>query len=498
MVTLIWAGTAIADADATPQTNFGVCVSGNRIIATGKRNELHALYPKAEIVGGEKFLLTPAFINSHDHGRAIGTAALGIPDDLLEIWLVKLSSLPNIDPYLAAAYDGLRLLRSGVGTVAHSHNPRDWENMEAEAAATISGYKDAGIRVAFHPPILDQNLLVYDDAEQFLAGLPAHLIQQAKQLMKAVPLDRQDYFGLCTDLFNTYHDSKQFMCHVQVSPVGGQWCSDELIESAVDFARQHQTKVQMHLLETSYQGQYAQRRWGKTFVQHLDEIGALAEWLTLAHMVWVDDLDLPLLAERGVGIAHNPSSNLRLRSGIAPLAKMVARGIPLGIGLDGHSLEDDQDYLRELRLAWTLSNQPGANSSSVKAQTIWQMGTTGGIGITLGFDVPLGKLAVDQLADLVLIDWSAVRDAAIPDFYWDEIPTVEVILRRGTYHHVKHVMVNGRWVVWDSKHQTLDEKALTAALYAELVKQDKIELLQRRKVSQTLATYLRDFYAQWD
>jgi|GEM_PF-3756912 len=59
-------------------------------------------------------------------------------------------------------------------------------------------------------------------------------------------------------------------------------------------------------------------------------------------------------------------------------------------------------------------------------------------------------------------------------------------------------MVNGRWVVWDSKHQTLDEKALTAALYAELVKQDKIELLQRRKVSQTLATYLRDFYAQWD
>lgn len=498
MVKLIWAGEALTDADATPQSHFGVCVEGNRIVATGQRQELHARYPDAQMVGSEHLLLTPAMVNSHDHGRGLGTASLGVSDDLLEIWLLKLASLPSIDPYLAAAYDGLRLLRSGVGTVAHSHNPRNWQNMEAEAAATLRGYRDAGIRVAFHPPIVDQNLLVYDDAAGMLASLPPDVQLLAKQFQAPVPLDRQDYFGLCADLLNTYHDTEQHTIHIQVSPAGGQWCSDELILASVDFAHQYQIRVQMHLLETRYQRHYAYRRWGKSFVQHLDEVGALGPWLTCAHMVWVDEEDLPLLAERGVAVAHNPSSNLRLRSGIAPVAKMLAAGVTLGIGLDGHSLEDDQDYLRELRLAWTLSNQPGADAPTVAAQTIWHMATIGGAAMTLGDDVPLGQLAVGQLADLVLIDRSAVQGASVPVEYWSAASPIEVLLRRATHHHVKHVMVNGRWVVWDGQNQTLDEGTMISALYEELAKQDRTELSQMAKACQTLATYLRRFYAEWE
>lgn len=498
MVTLIWAGKAFTDADAAPQSNFGVCVEGNRIVAVGDREQLHARYADAQVVGSEQFVLIPAMVNSHDHGRGLGAATLGVADDLLEIWLLKLSSLPNIDPYLAAVYDGLRLLRSGVGTVAHSHNPRSWQNIKAETAATLRGYADAGIRVGFHPPIVDQNGLVYDDAEKMLLSLPADLKPLAKQFMGPAPLDRHDYFGLCTDLINTYHDTEQFMCQIQVSPAGGQWCSDELILEAVDFAQRHEIRVQMHLLETRYQRQYAVRKWGKSFVQHLDEIGALGEWLTCAHMVWVDEEDLPLLAERGTAVAHNPSSNLRLRSGIAPVAKMLDAGLTVGIGLDGHSLEDDQDYLRELRLAWTLSNQPGANTPTVAAETIWQMATTNGAAITLGKNVPLGKLAVNQLADLVLIDWSAVQNSAVPAFYHQAIPITEVLLRQATRHHVKHVMVNGRWVVWDGQHQMLDENILIAALYEELAKQDITELPPSAKAVEILATYVRRFYGQWE
>lgn len=107
----------------------------------------------------------------------------------------------------------------------------------------------------------------------------------------------------------------------------------------------------MHLLETRYQRTYARQRWAISFPQHLDAIGALGPWLTLAHMVWVAPDDLPLLAERGVGVAHNPSSNLRLRSGIAPPRAMLTAGVQVGIGLDGQALNDDQDMLRELRLA---------------------------------------------------------------------------------------------------------------------------------------------------
>ena len=488
---LIWAGIALTGVESIPQSNFGVCVEGERLIATGERDQLRSRYPDAQIVGGSHLLLAPAMVNSHDHGRGLGTASLGVPDDLLEIWLLRLSSLPAIDPYLAAAYDGLRLLRSGVGTVAHSHNPRNWNNMAAEAAATIRGYQDAGIRVAFHPPIVAQNLLVYDNAGGFLASLPPSLQQAARMFLEPALLSGPDYFALCSDLFKTYHDAQQHTVHIQVSPAGGQWCSDELIQAAVDFAQRHQTRVQMHLLETRYQRHYAARRWGKSFVQHLEEIGALGPWLTCAHMVWVDESDLPLLAERGVGIAHNPSSNLRLRSGTAPVAQMLAAGIPLGIGLDGHALDDDQDYLREMRLAWTLSNQPGASSPTVEAARIWQMGTTGGVAITLGSDVPLGRLAAGALADLVLIDWQAVQGL------WSELSPVEGLLRRATRQQVKHVMVNGRWVVWDSCSQTLDEGMISSALRSELAKPNLTER-QEAAAAYRLATYLRRFYAEWD
>ena len=417
MTTLIWAGLALPDADTPPQTDFAVGVEGNQIVATGSRQALRARYPDAAEVGGDHLLLFPALINSHDHGRGLGTASLGIPDDLLEIWLPGLWSQPTLDPYLAAVYDGIRLLRAGVGTTAHSHNPRNWQNVPAEAEATLRGYRDVGIRVAFHPVIIDQNFLVYDEAASFLAGLPAEVQKIAQAFLQVALPTPKDYFAMCSDLFSSYHDTNQHMAHLQVSPAGGQWCSDELILAAVDFAQLHQTRVQIHMLETRYQRHYAYRRWGKSFIQHLDEIGALGPWLTLAHMVWVDEADLPLLAERGVGIAHNPSSNLRLRSGIAPLAKMNLAGITTGIGLDGHGLDDDQDYLRELRLAWTLGNRPGAAEPSVPSQAIWRMGTINGAAITLGQTARLGKLAPGYLADLVLFDWQSTWGSWAPEGY---------------------------------------------------------------------------------
>ncbi|HEY9649562.1 MAG TPA: hypothetical protein V6C95_02785 [Coleofasciculaceae cyanobacterium] len=90
----------------------------------------------------------------------------------------------------------------------------------------------------------------------------------------------------------------------------------------------------------------------------------------------------------------------------------------MGIGLDGHGLDDDQDYLRELRLAWTLSNKPGACSPTIDAQTIWQMGTSGGVAITLGNNVPLGRLIEGELADLVLIDWEQIQQVALTQGAW--------------------------------------------------------------------------------
>ncbi len=493
MCQLIYAELALFDAQSDPLPDAGVVVDGNRIVAVGDRETLARAYPDATLAGGAGYFLLPGMVNSHDHGRGIGSLPLGTPDDLLEIWLPGLYSLPALDPYLQAAWEGIRLLHSGVTLTAHSHNPRDWLGMAEDAPETLRGYGDAGVRVAFHPPIVDQHPLVYGDRALFEAGLPPTARAAAARFLAPCPLDAHDYFALCEELFARHHDAAEHMVHIQVSPAGGQWCSDELVLQAVDFARRHGTRVQMHMLETQYQRIYAHRRWNTSFIRHLDDIGALGPWLTLAHMVWIEEEDIPLLAERGVGVAHNPSSNLRLRSGVAPIPELLAGGVQVGVGLDGHTLDDDQDYLRELRLAWTLANRPGAEAPTVSASAFLKAGAQTGAAITLGGDVELGVLRKGALADLVLLDWEAVQGV------WSSplLDPLTLLLRRAQASHVRHVMVNGAWRLRDGHVTGLDEEAIAAALREDLARSNPTELAQRAEAARVLAPFLRRFYREF-
>ena len=494
---LISAALGLPSALAEAQPDFALLIEGNRITATGPRTVMRQRYPEVIEEYFEHMLLLPALVNSHDHGRGLGTASLGIDDDILEAWLLMLRTQPTISPYWAAALDGVRLLRSGVTLTAHSANPLDWRNLHAESAETLRGYRDAGIRVAYHPPMVDQNLLVYNDEAGFITSLPAELQPAAQKMKGFAALTTDEYIGLCDALHTQFHDADNHTVHIQVSPAGGQWCSDTLILRSVEWAKAHSTRIQMHLLETRFQRHYAFQKWGKSFVKHLDEIGALGSWLTLAHMIWIEPDDLPVLAQRGVSIAHNPSCNLRLRSGIAPLAQMQAAGVLLGIGLDGHGLDDDQDYLRELRLAQTLSNlqlQQQAASTSLTplttARAILHMGTQGGARVTLGAHASLGRLEVGMLADFVLLDlnfsiWNYVEDAT---------GLVEALLRLASRQHVRHVMANGEWVVRDGQHAHLNERELLDHIADELRRQPRPHQNAALSAATAIAPFLKRFY----
>ena len=338
-----------------------------------------------------------------------------------------------------------------------------------------------------HPPIVDQNQLVYAERHRFLEMLPSDL-RGAVGDAHGIDLSADDYFAILADLFDSFHDSERHRVHIQVSPAGGQWCSDKLIIRACEWARCRQTRVQMHMLETRYQQIYAHKTWGKSFIRHLEAIGALGDWLTLAHMVWVEDDDIELLADRGVGVAHNISSNLRLRSGIAPVARMVAAGVKVGIGLDGHALDDDQDFLREMRLAWTIGNMSGMAAADLSAETVWQMGTDVAAAVTFGEDVPLGQLEVGGLADLTLLDFGAVKGKWAPVDYPLLSP---FLLRRASRDNVRHVMVGGTWVVRDGEHTTVDVQEVEREIWERLRSAEG-------GPSMRLDTYLRKFYQGWD
>ncbi|MYD10991.1 MAG: amidohydrolase family protein [Chloroflexi bacterium] len=476
--------------DGVALEDLAICVDGEYIVDAGALSELVARYPDADRVGGDNYILAPAFTNAHDHGRALGTLALGAPDSFLEVWLSYLGHLPSIPPYLAAMYSGLQLLQSGVTAVAHSHNPNSWSAVAAELRESLRGYADAGIRVAMHPPIVDQNQLVYAERQRLLEMLPSDL-RGAVGDANGIDLSVDDYFAILDDLYDSAHDCERHRAHIQASPAGGQWCSDELIIRACEWARRRHTRVQMHMLETRYQQIYAHKTWGKSFIRHLEDIGALGDWLTLAHMVWVDDDDIELLAERGVGVAHNISSNLRLRSGLAPVARMVAAGVRVGIGLDGHTLDDDQDFLREMRLAWTIGNMSGMAAADLSAEAVWQMGTDVAAAVTFGADVPLGRLEVGGLADLILLDFEAVKGKWTPVDYPPRELLSQFLLRRARRDTVRHVMVGGAWLVRDGEHTTVDVQEIAREIWERLQ-------FAESGPSMRLDAYLRKFYQGWD
>ena len=485
MKEIVWAG--IAFVDNVIQRNYGVCIDDELIIQADAVENLKKQFPDAKVIGDQHLLLIPGLVNSHDHGRAISSVGFQVSDTWLELWLLQLGILPEIDPYLAAQIDGLYLLKSGVTAVCHNHNPRNWHNLYSEAEQTIQGYQNVGIRVAFNLPIVDQNLLVYNDENQFINSLPHSIKEFAKRQSKPPPITTKYYFDICTALFENYHDLSHHQVHIQVSPAGGQWCCDELILEAVDWAKKRQTKVQMHFLETVYQRHYAYQCWGKSFIQHFQELDILGDWLTLAHLVWYDVEDLPLLASNHVGIVHNPSSNLRLRSGISNIARLLENNITVGIGLDGLGLDDDQDFLREMRLAWILSNQPAMNSLTVKPEEIWAMGTQKGIDITFGHQVPLGDLKPGNLADLVLIDYQKlpVRQRGIcEDFN---------LLRSLTKEQVNSVMVGGKWVMIDGQSVQIKEDEIEQALIDVI---NEYEKSCPSDILQQLTSHIHEFYRQ--
>ena len=320
---------------------------------------------------------------------------------------------------------------------------------------------------AMHPPIVDQNQLVYAERERFLDLLPAEIRAQVAD-SGGTCLDADEYFALLDDLYNNFHDSEQHRVQIQASPAGGQWCSDELIIRACEWARERGTRVQMHMLETRYQRIYAHRTWGKNLIGHLEDIGALGNWLTLAHMVWIEGDEIELLAECGVGVVRNISSNLRLRSGIAPIAEMVAADVPVGIGLDGHTLDDDQDFLREMRLDWTIGNQSGVAAADLSAETVWRMGTGIAAEIAFGADAPLGELEVGGLADLFLLDWEAMKGKWAPADYPSRELLPAFLLRRVKREHVRHVMVGGVWVMRDGEHVNVDVRDVEREIWERL------------------------------
>ena len=271
------------------------------------------------------------------------------------------------------------------------------------------------------------------------------------------------------------------------------WCSDEALEALRDWSARYRVGMHMHLVETAYQKEYARRRSGGTALQHLAKLGLVGPQLTLGHGVWLDEADIDMAADSGTMICHNASSNLRLRSGVAPLNHWAARGVRVAIGLDEAGINDDRDMLQEMRLVLRAHRVPGMDEADVPGMAqVLRMATVGGARTT-AFGDHLGTLEPGRAADLVLLSW---RQIAHP--YLDpQTAVVDAIVQRAKTAGVAMVMVAGEVVVRDGHFTRIDREAALEELAASLRVDLKPEEERRRRLSREVFPVVKRFYDGW-
>jgi|SRR5579862_645365 len=408
---------------------------------------IHAV---GEISGAaaEPLFVLPALVNAHDHGRAVRTSSLGASGKPLETWLQYQALIPAVDPYLAAIVALSRSALGGVGVVMmHLTRPQGLTDLPTEAAAIARAARDVGLRVGFAVSMRDRNPLVYGPSEPLLAALPAAARAEIEAIVQRKPLPPKDFIALVDDVATAAAGP---MFDVQFGPNGVQWCSDTLLAAIADASRSSGRRIHMHLLETRYQRAWADATHPAGIVKHLDALGLLSPRLTLAHCVWARPDELELLAERGVTIVVNTSSNLNLRSGIAPMPRMIAAGCRIALGIDGSALDDDDDALRELRLGHLLHVGNGFQVTVNREDLLRAAFAHGRFSVTNIDDG--GTVQPGEPADMLLLDWAAIDD----DRLRLDIDPLVLALTRATARHVRELIVGGRTVVKDGSVTGVD------------------------------------------
>jgi len=306
----------------------------------------------------------------------------------------------------------------------------------------------------------DMNPLVYGDGQPILDALTPTARKEVEQrFLSTPPLSAEAQMERLDAVAESIGSP---LVDVQYGPQGVQWATPGLLEAIAEGSARTGRRVHIHLLETRYQRDYADRHFPQGIVRHLKDIGLLSPRLTLAHCVWARPDELDLIAEAGATISVNTSSNFALRSGIAPVAAMLKAGCKVGIGIDGSAFDEDDDIIREMRLVWSLHAGWGFDREVEPAQVLEAVLAQG--HATLNSPVT-GRIEPGAPADLLVLDREALDADALM-----EVGPVELLFSRGTAGFLKESIVAGRTVVADGGPAGLDFAGLQDELRSRLRK----------------------------
>ncbi len=388
-------------------TGQALLIEGERIAAVGAREALLAAHADAERVELPGHVLMPGLINSHTHSAM--SLLRGVADDLglmdwlnHHIWPLEKRWVSHEWTRLGSLFSAAEALRGGVTTLNDMYF---FPEAMAEAAL------QAGIRCAVSINVIDFPTGYASGPDDYIAkGLEAYQKFKGEKLL-------------------------QFTS----SPHAPYTVSDETFVKLRDMAEQHDMQIHCHIHETADEVEGGLKQFGVRPMERLDRLGLLNERMIAVHMVHLNDAEIELCAKKGVHIAHNASSNLKLASGIARIADLDKAGVNVALGTDGAASNNRQDMFEEVRQAALLAKGSTGQPTVLNARRALEMATLGGAK-ALGRAHDLGSLEVGKLADVIAVDLSAPECRPV---YHPDAQLVYVAARE----HVSDVWVQGERVL---------------------------------------------------
>lgn len=418
------------------------------------------------VIEAKDCLVIPGLVNAHLHSADHFNK--GKFDNLpLELWMPLLRpfysgiGISKDDIYLRTLFGCIEMLKTGTTCIIDDVVQSPF-NDEEKLDAIMQAYKKAGIRAYVTTHVSDKSI---EDTIPYLKEQFSYYNINAPQ-----PSDTEDIISYVESKLKKYNVNGAVQKYA-VAPSGPQRCTDELLVSLSNLSLKYNVPAVCHTLETYVQKKTGDYFYNKTLVKRLYDLKAINQYSNLIHCVWVTDEDIELIRECNGKIVHNPSSNMKLGSGIAPVRKFLDKGIPVGLGTDNTSSNDAINIFLEMREAALIHKVNTKNYDKwIGAYDSLEMGTLGGAKCA-GLDSEIGTVEAGKKADIVIIE---TRNASY-------VPTNDyvkhlVFAENGSC--VRDVFVNGRLVVNDKQITTFNE--------GEVI--DEIcELMQKIYIEQDLA-----------
>jgi 5-methylthioadenosine/S-adenosylhomocysteine deaminase len=416
---IVSGGTVVTmDGARTVYDEGAVAVKGDTIVAVGPRGELEARYLATQTIDAKGKLVLPGFINGHTHVPM--TLFRGLHDDVtLNDWLYKYifpAEKNDVDEQfvrwgtrLAAAEQ----IRGGITTFADMYYFEDAVAEETKAAGMRGVLGETFIDFPAPDNKSETEMLAY--TEKFL------------RRWQGDPL-----------------------IHAAVAPHSIYTCSQKTLQDAAALARKYHAPILIHTAEMKKEWDDSQKQNGMSPVQYLDKIGVLGPDVVSAHCIYVDEADRKTLAQRQVGCVHNPSSNMMLASGVAPVAEMRAAGVAVGLGTDGPAgSNNDLDLMEQMDLAAKLAKITKMDPLALNARAVVEMATIEGAR-ALHMEKEIGSLEAGKKADLIVISLDEPNAVPMYDIY----AQLAYALKGSD---VETVVIGGRIVMRDRKVLTVNE-----------------------------------------